>query len=442
MRSLITRKAFVLLMWFATLTAGLVGPVQAEQSQLLGVRMWPSPDMTRLVFDISAPIKHKLFTLPAPNRVVIDLKNVKKQFTIDNIDYSKGLVKKIRTAARNGGKNTRIVLDVSTKVKPHSYLLKPHGRYGHRLVVELQQKQKVKKRSVVRTAEQYTNKARDIVVAIDAGHGGEDPGAIGSRKIKEKDVVLAIALKLKQMVDREPGMHGVLTREGDYFIPLKKRTSIARKQKADLFLSIHADSFKDRRAKGASVYTLSPKGASSEQARLLAQKENESDLIGGVTIDDKDDQLASVLLDLSLDASIVMSSEIASRVLKGLKKVGKLHKRSVEQAGFRVLKSPDMPSILIETAFISNPKDAKRLNSPKDQRKMASAIMGGVKAYFKQNPPPGTKLAMVRRHKIAKGESLSIIASNYQVSMERLRAANSLKGSLVRVGQVLEIPES
>lgn len=429
-------------MWFATLTAGLVGPVQAEQSQLLGVRMWPSPDMTRLVFDISAPIKHKLFTLPAPNRVVIDLKNVKKQFTINNIDYSKGLVKKIRTAARNGGKNTRIVLDVSTKVKPHSYLLKPHGRYGHRLVVELQQKQKVKKRSVVRTAEQYTNKARDIVVAIDAGHGGEDPGAIGSRKIKEKDVVLAIALKLKQMVDREPGMHGVLTREGDYFIPLKKRTSIARKQKADLFLSIHADSFKDRRAKGASVYTLSPKGASSEQARLLAQKENESDLIGGVTIDDKDDQLASVLLDLSLDASIVMSSEIASRVLKGLKKVGKLHKRSVEQAGFRVLKSPDMPSILIETAFISNPKDAKRLNSPKDQRKMASAIMGGVKAYFKQNPPPGTKLAMVRRHKIAKGESLSIIASNYQVSMERLRAANSLKGSLVRVGQVLEIPES
>jgi len=439
MRSLITKRVFILLMWLATF---VVGTVQAQQNQLIGVRIWPAPEMTRLVFDISAPIKHSLFSLPKPDRVVIDLKNVKKQFTLKDIDYTKGLVKDIRSASKDGGKNTRIVLDLSEKVKLHSYLLEPHGRYGHRLVVELQQK--AKKRSVVRTAAQYTNKARDIVVAIDAGHGGEDPGAVGSRKILEKDVVLAIAKKLKVMVDREPGMRGVLTREGDYFLPLRKRTGIARKHKADLFISIHADSFKDARAKGASVYTLSPKGASSEQARLLAQKENESDLIGGVTIDDKDDQLASVLLDLSLDASIVMSSEIAARVLKGLKQVGKLHKRKVEQAGFRVLKSPDMPSILIETAFISNPKEANRLNSPKHQRKMASAIMGGVKTYFRQNPPPGTRLAMatIRKHKIAKGESLSVIANNYQISMEMLRAANSLNGNLLRVGQVLEIPES
>jgi len=439
MRSLITKRVFVLLMWLATLA---VGAVQAQQNQLLGVRMWPAPDMTRLVFDISAPIEHKLFTLPKPARVVIDLKNVKRGFTINGLDYSKGFVKDIRTASKSSGKNTRIVLDLSEAVKPHSYLLKPHGNYGHRLVVELQQK--AKKRSVVRTAAQYTNKARDIVVAIDAGHGGEDPGAIGSRKILEKDVVLAIAKKLKVMVDREPGMRGVLTREGDYFLPLRKRTGIARKHKADLFISIHADSFKDARAKGASVYTLSPKGATSEQARLLAQKENESDLIGGVTIDDKDDQLASVLLDLSLGASIVMSSEIAALFIKGLNQGGNLFKRKVEQAGFRVLKSPDMPSILIETAFISNPKEANRLNSPKHQRKMASAIMGGVKTYFRQNPPPGTKLAMatIRKHKIAKGESLSVIASNYQVSMEMLRAANSLNGNLLRVGQVLEIPES
>lgn len=438
MRNLTTSKALVLLLWLTVLVAA---PVQAQQNQLLGVRMWPAPDMTRLVFDISAPIQHKLFTLPKPARVVIDLKNVKKGFTISGLDYSKGFVKDIRAASKNSGKNTRIVLDLSETVKPHSYLLKPHGNYGHRLVVELQQK-KIKKRSVVRTADQYTNQARDIVVAIDAGHGGEDPGAIGSRKIKEKNVVLAIAKKLKKMVDKEPGMRGVLTREGDYFIPLRKRTAIARRHKADLFISIHADSFKDHRAKGASVYTLSPKGATSEQARLLAQKENESDLIGGVTIDDKDDQLASVLLDLSLDASIVMSSEVASRVLKGLKKVGKLHKRKVEQAGFRVLKSPDMPSILIETAFISNPKEARRLNSPRDQRKMASAIMGGVKTYFKQNPPPGTKLAMVRKHKIAKGETLSIIANNYHVSMDRLRVANSIQGNFLRVGQVIEIPDS
>jgi len=425
-------------MWFATLSAT---SVQAQQNQLLGVRMWPSPEMTRLVFDISSPVEHKVFSLSKPNRIVVDLKNVEKGFTVKDLDYSNGYVKDIRAAAKNGGKNVRIVLDVREKVKPHSYLLKPHGNYGHRLVVELEQK--VKKRSVVRTAAEYTSQARDIVVAIDAGHGGEDPGAIGTnKKIMEKDVVLAIAKKLKKMIDKESGMRGVLTREGDYFIPLRKRTAIARKHKADLFLSIHADSFKDHRAKGASVYTLSPSGATSEQARLLAQKENESDLIGGVTIDDKDDQLASVLLDLSQDASIVMSSEVAERVLKGLKKIGKLHKRKVEQAGFRVLKSPDMPSILIETAFISNPKEAYRLKSPKHQTKMASAIMGGIKTYFKQNPPPGSKLAMVRKHKITRGETLSAIASNYQVSMDTLRSANSLKGSLLRVGQVLEIPES
>jgi N-acetylmuramoyl-L-alanine amidase len=416
------------------------GGVQAEQSQLMGVRMWPSPDMTRLVFDITAPVEHKLFTLSNPDRVVVDLQNVEKSFTVKDIDYSKGYVKDIRAAVKNGGESVRIVLDLSEKVKPHSYLLEPHGRYGHRLVVELQEHEK--KRSVVRTVAEYTNQNRDIVIAIDAGHGGEDPGAIGTNNLMEKDVVLAIATKLKALIDNEPGMRGVLTREGDYFIPLRKRTGIARQNKADLFLSIHADSFQDERAKGASVYTLSPSGATSEQARLLAQKENESDLIGGVTIDDKDDQLASVLLDLSQDASIVMSSEVASRVLSGLKGIGKLHKRKVEQAGFRVLKSPDMPSILIETAFISNPGEANRLNSPTHQHKMAGAIMGGVKAYFKQNPPPGTKLAMVRTHKIAKGENLSIIANNYQISMDNLRAANSLKGSLLRVGQVLEIPDS
>ncbi len=436
MRILITKRVFVLLMWLATLA---VGTVQAQSSQLLGVRIWPAPDMTRLVFDISAPIKHSLFALKNPNRVVIDLKNVQKQININEIDYSKRVVQDIRSASKDGGKSTRIVFDLNEAVRLNSYLLQPHGRYGHRLVVELLQ-QKMKKPSVVRTAAQYTSDARDIVVAIDAGHGGEDPGATGHRNIKEKHVVLAIAKKLKKLVDSEPGMRGILTRKGDYYLSLSKRTGIARKKKADLFISIHADSFKDHRAKGASVYTLSPSGATSEQARLLAQKENESDLIGGVTIDDKDDQLASVLLDLSLEASIVMSSEIAGRVLKGLKKIGKLHKRKVEQAGFRVLKSPDMPSILIETAFISNPKDAKRLNSPNHQRKMASAIMGGVKTYFRQNPPPGTKLAMVRRHKIAKGESLSMIASNYQVSMDRLRAQNALKGSFLRVGQVLEIP--
>jgi N-acetylmuramoyl-L-alanine amidase len=233
-----------------------------------------------------------------------------------------------------------------------------------------------------------------------------------------------------------------MVRKGDYFIPLRKRVAIARQHKADLFVSIHADSFRDKRARGASVYTLSPRGASSEQARLLAEKENASDLIGGVSLDDKDDLLASVLLDLSQTASIEVSSDVASRVLSGLKGVNKLHKRNVEQAGFRVLKSPDLPSILVETAFISNPTEERNLNSSSHQQKLAQAIMTGVRGYFRQNPPPGTILAMnkSRKHVISRGETLSGIAQQYRVSLDTLRSANKLRSNTLRIGQVLQIP--
>lgn len=267
---------------------------------------------------------------------------------------------------------------------------------------------------------------------------------MGPRKTREKDVVLAIARKLEALVAREKGMRPVMIRTGDYYVGLKDRVEKARKHKADLFISIHADAFDNPRARGASVYTLSSRGASSEQARLLAQKENEADLVGGVSLDDKDELLASVLLDLSQTASREASDDVAGHILKKMGGVAHLHKKRVEKAGFRVLKSPDVPSILVETAFISNPGEEKNLRSSAYQQKLASAIMGGVRSFFYTSPPPGTYLAKAatRRHIISRGDTLSGIAQQYRVSTNSLRRVNGLTTSVLQVGQVLEIPVS
>ncbi len=412
-------------------------------STVKGLRMWPAPDHTRLVFDTSGPVEHSLFALQGPDRLVIDIKNAKLTADTERLDFSKTLLSGIRSAQRNG-RDLRVVLDLKGAVKPKSFVLRPNDEYGHRLVIDLHDSGK--KPTLTRTTINSIasgQKARDVVIAIDAGHGGDDPGAIGPSGVKEKDVVLAIARKLKTLVDKEPGMRGVLIRDGDYFVALRKRVKLAReKYRADFFVSIHADSFRDHRARGSSVYTLSPGGATSEMARRLAEKENASDLIGGVSLDDKDDLLASVLLDLSQTATIEASSDVASRVLTGLKGVNKLHKRKVEQAGFRVLKAPDVPSILVETAFISNPREERNLRSSSHQMKMARAIMGGVRGYFKQNPPPGSILALnkKRKHVISRGETLSEIAQHYRVSLDTLRLANNLRSNKIRVGQVLQIP--
>jgi len=285
----------------------------------------------------------------------------------------------------------RVVLDLKKQARAKSFLLAPNKHYGHRLVVDVydeKQEQAVKVEKAPAPGEY-----RDVVVAIDAGHGGEDPGAIGPRGTHEKKVVLQIARKLADAVNRELGMRAVLTRSGDYYLPLRKRIELARRHKADLFISIHADAFTNRRVSGASVYVLSNRGASSEHARWLAERENASDLIGGVSLDDKDSLLASVLLDLSQTASLEASINVAEQVLAGLKKVGKVHKPGVESAGFAVLKSPDIPSLLVEAAFISNPQEEKHLNSPAYQRTLASAVAAGVKRYFEDNAPDGTLLA-------------------------------------------------
>lgn len=417
-------------------------PALAGQTEVIGVRLWPAPDHTRLVFDLSGPAEHSLFILPDPDRIVIDLKNARLRTKL-NADVTKGPVKSIRSGERNVT-DLRIVLDTKQTMRPKSFELKPYGEHGNRLVLDLYHvKAKGKKRKIAKSArpiakKQARQKLRDVVIAIDAGHGGDDPGARGYRGTREKDVVLAIARKLEALVKKQPGMRPVMIRNGDYYISLRGRMKKARQKRADIFISIHADAFRNKKAKGSSVYTLSPRGATSEAARWLAESENNADLIGGVSLDDKDDILASVLLDLSQTASLEASLDVADHILGGLKRVGKVHKRTVQSASFMVLKSPDIPSVLIETAFISNPEEERKLRTKAYQQKLAKALMTGISKYFNRFPPPGTHLA--RRHVIQSGETLSAIAHQYSVPVKSLRDVNFLKSNVVKVGQTLQIP--
>ena len=409
------------------------------------VRVWAAPDSTRVVFDVSGPVKHKLFSLNKPHRAVIDLKNatLKKNTTqpkpLDK--YLEG----IRSGARNKN-DLRIVLDLKKQIKYKIFQLQPNKHYGHRLVidlfdVEIKQVKKEETRKEIKKETQQPAKLRDVIIAIDAGHGGDDPGAKGPSGVYEKNVVLKIAKNLAEVINKERGMRAVLIRKSDYYIKLRNRIEKAREYKADLFISIHADAFRDPKVRGSSVYVLSKKGASSEAAKWLAEKENSSDLIGGVSLENKDDLVASVLLDLSQTASLEASIDIADRILKGLRKVGKVHKRNVQSAPFAVLKSPDIPSILIETAFISNPIEEKKLTNSKHRKKMSNAILIGLKGYFRDFAPEDSLLSS-RKHIIERGETLSTIAQLYRISPNILRKYNSLKGDLVRAGQTIIIPRN
>ena len=418
----------------------LTAPVSwAGQVDVIGVRMWPAPDNTRLVFDLSGPIEHTLFSLKNPDRIVVDLQNSRLRGALPAPDGKDNPIKSLRSGTRNQ-QDLRIVLDADQRLRPKSFILKPYGDHGHRLVLDLQhdQQERVVAKSSRTPNTGYSEKLRDVVIAIDAGHGGEDPGARGHRGTQEKQVVLAVARKLEALVKREPGMRAVMIRDGDYFIRLRDRINKARQARADIFISIHADAFHNPKARGSSVYTLSRRGATSEAARFLAVSENNSDRIGGVRLDDKDDLLASVLLDLSQTASLEASMDVASNILGGLKQLGKTHKRSVQSANFLVLKSPDIPSVLVETAFISNPEEERKLRTAAYQQHLAGAMMKGIRNYFERFPPPGTRLA--RRHTIQRGETLSGIAERYQVNMQALRATNKLDTDRIHVGQTLRIP--
>jgi N-acetylmuramoyl-L-alanine amidase len=468
------------------------------------VRVWSGPDSTRVVFELSAPVDYKLFQLSSPDRVVLDLDN--GRFADDlGLHSPAGVVKDLRIGHYHG--KARMVLDLNGGAHPKSFLLSPAGQYGYRLVVDLYPPHGDHQAGIVRTIDDDIahGKPRPVVIAVDAGHGGDDPGARGPNGELEKNVTLAIARDLARQIDAQPGMQAVLTRSGDYFVPLDKRFQIAREHKADLFVSIHANSCPDFcDARGGSVWVLSTHGKQGEAARWLANSENKSDLIGGVSLDDKSRMLASVLLDLSQGASMHAAREVGGDVLSALGKVEPLYRDSVQGANFVVLRSPDVPSILVETAFISNHSDEHMLGNPHDRKELAGAILAGVQHYFENTPPPGTWFAAVRdgrlhpgstdpgtlasqadhdtqvvadgtrvavarttdsrkpvapapaeqasadadvrdMHRVARGETLSGIAQQYGVSMKALRSINPRKISQdggVQAGQVLLIPST
>jgi len=437
------------------------------------VRYTVAPDTSRLVLDLSSSPSYKVFTLPNPTRVVIDLDNARLRSALPNVNLSGSPVQAVRSGIRHG-RDLRLVLDVSGKVAIKSFVLQPaSSNQAYRLVVDLQdgaatpaaaptqlpqaapvvnavappvaQSAPVTPEPVEVAHAPSESNLRDVVVAIDAGHGGIDPGAHGPHGVKEKNVTLAIARQLQKLLSVEPGIKPVMIRDGDYFVPLRKRVVKAREAKADLMISIHADAIDDRSVKGSSVYVLSERGASSEAARWLAEKENAADLVGGVSLDDKDDVLKSVLLDLSQTATIEASDRAGNKVLNELGTVGRLHRHHIEHAGFVVLKAPDIPSMLIETAFISNPQEERKLKSPGYQKQLAEAIVEGVRDYFQENAPPGTKIALAnaeRKYTISKGDTLSGIADQYGVSVHTLRVSNKLSSDRLYVGTVLRIPSS
>lgn len=422
-----------------------------EAGVVEGIRIRPSPERTRIVFDVSQPIEHRIFSLKNPRRLVIDIQNAELKKGLGRFSLRKTPITAVRHARRDN-KDLRVVLDLKSEVKPRSFILKPIAQYGDRLVVDLYTEEQ-QYTPVMQKSDLNVDKLRDVLIAIDAGHGGDDPGAVGYGKLLEKNVVLKISQRLNNLVKKETGFKGLMIRSGDYYLGRRERTKMARKNDADLFVSIHADAFKTKEARGASVYAVSLKGATSETARWLAESENRADLIGGVggvSLDDKDDLLAGVLLDLTMTRSMAVSLDVGASVIESLKDVTKLHATRVEQAAFAVLKSPDMPSVLVETGYISNPKDASLLKSKNHQQKLAKAIFSGVQRYLVLNPPESTYLAWKKSetpqnlltYVIERGDTLSNIADRYRISTEKIKKANGLRTDSIRIGQELKIPGS
>ena len=460
-------------------TALLVGAslTAAQAAEVQDARVWAGPEYTRVVLDATGPLHYKIDQ--KEGQIVVDLSDSKAAAGF-SAPTAQGLYRGLSQA--RSGNSLRLTASVDPASRLKSFVLKPDHGENYRLVLDLypagdqpssspvasappvilsNSNPTHSRRVAAEQAAAMLNGQRAVVVAIDAGHGGKDQGAHGPAGTLEKDVTLAVARDLAKEINRQPGMKAVLTRNGDIFIPLKQRYKIAREHNADLFVSIHADSFTSDDARGSSVWVLSPRGKTSMAARWLADGQNRADLIGGISLDDKDDGLAKVLLDLQQGWAIQASDEVANNVLKALAKLGPTHRGHVEHANFVVLRSPDVPSILVETAFISNPAEERKLRDPAHQKLLANAVMSGVKGYFESTPPPGTWFAAqaAKRngmrvasmagskssassdmHKVGRGESLSSIARQYGVSVGALKSANQMDSNTVRAGAVLTIP--
>ena len=516
---------------YLTRIASLVGTVilvaapgaVLHASDVKDARVWAGPDYTRVVFDLSGPAKYKLSQ--NGDQIVLDLADSRAAGKL--APSAQGLFKGLNSASQ--GDDLRLTASVAPNSQSKSFLLGPSGQSGYRLVLDLypgsgkpstappksaapdeagdsavasskpaptgsnsstaadkddapapvvvnaSSKLTSRKGVTTRQAAVLLNSQRQVIVAVDAGHGGKDQGAHGPNGVLEKDVTLAVARALAAQINRQPGMKAILTRDGDYFIPLKQRYEIARQNQADLFVAVHADSYPGSDAKGASVWVLSPRGKSSVAAQMLADRENSSDLIGGVSLAAENDGLASVLLDMQQGWAVQASETVAQNVLNALSAIGPTHRGYVERANFVVLRSPDVPSILVETAFISNPGEERKLRDPTHQQQLATAIMDGVKGYFTNSPPPGTWFAMeaARRkgmlpadsdaaaksdtiasasepadadardlHRVANGETLRSIAKQYGVSVDSLKSVNGINSNSVRIGTMLVIPNS
>ena len=415
-----------------------------EITKVKDLRIADRQSKTRVVFDLSSAASHNIFVLKNPDRVVLDIQNCNANGKLAASRVAGTLLKGMRYAQKSQDR-LRVVFDLNKRVTPQSFLLPPTKNKDYRLVIDFTSANQVNLAKPVIEVKKAPLNYRDVIIAIDAGHGGKDPGAIGRKGTREKDIVLSVSKRLKKIIDKERGMKAVLIRDRDTFIPLRGRIKRASGVDADVFISIHADAAVNSRARGSSVYVLSEHGATSEAARILAKRENEVDKIGGISLEDKDAVLKSVLVDLSQTATIDASIDLAQDILSELSKIGNVSRRQVEQAGFAVLKSPDIPSVLVETAFISNPHEEQRLKSSKHQQALAQAILKGVRRYFADHAPNDALLANLGRtstHTIRRGETLSGIANRYQVRVIDLRRVNELKSDKIRVGQVLTIPAS
>ncbi len=410
------------------------------------VRIWSENDKTRVVLDLSRSVDHNIFTLRSPDRLVIDLKDSRLAQSLTKLPKGVGTVRSIRSAVRANGQ-LRVVLDLTQGVRSRSFRAGPNSQYGDRLVIDLTRAGNLQ--PVKRASEGY-RPGRDIVIAVDAGHGGYDPGSEGrSRyKTKEKDVALAISKELARRINAEPGMSAVMIRDRDVFVDHRERFEIARRNRADLFISIHADSFGDRRAVGASVRALSFAAASDEEALQLGRRNSGTVSVGGVSLHDKEQVLASVLFNLSQNAALSASLDVGAHVSHAMSKITKMHNKDVVQQNLAVLRAADMPSILVETGFISNAAEEKKLRDKRHQGRLANSVLAGIRSYFYTNPPTDTRIAMdLRRgassqvrHVIARGDTISELAERYNVSPAALRRANKLSTDKIRIGQTLNIP--
>jgi N-acetylmuramoyl-L-alanine amidase len=410
--------------------------------ELTGIRLSSGPLATRIVLDLDRAASHRLFELTDPNRIVIDLPATAASSSL-RLPVPKGRVRSVRTGARPSGE-LRVVLDLTGPAASKSFLLEPDGTYGHRLVVDLIEPTATAEPK--RVASQYTG--RDVIVVIDAGHGGRDTGAIGRGGLREKDVVLDIAKRLASLVEQTTGFTPVLVRRDDTYVSLEDRLVIAREAQADFFISIHADANSDRNLRGATVYSIESRRAAYEQRERIADRANSADLVGGVSIADKDERLASVLLRISQDVTTSKSIIAGNDMIEQLSRVTPLRKPTVQEGSYAVLTSPDIPSLLVETAFISNSRDEDSLEDPAYRNLVARALYAGLLDYYRANAPPDSyvsrnpppELSGPIRHVIARGETLSQIAERYRVSLRELRRANELSGDTIRIGQVLTIP--